>query len=216
MTYLEIVNTILKRLREDAVSSIDETTQSAVIGEIVNTVKQEIEDAWKWNVLRDTIRVNTVADTFRYILTGAGTRSLITDVWNVTEEERLKKASVRELDNWLYTDSSNKASPDFYGPNGSDSSGDMQVDLFPIPDTVYALDFNLILKQADLSATSDVPLIPNNVLVLGAWAMAVSERGEDGGASFNEIDAMYRQALSDAIALDAANQHESELTWMVN
>lgn len=215
MTYLEIVNAVLKRLREDTVTTIDETAQSTTIGEIVNTVKQEIEDAWEWNVLRDTIRVNTVADTFRYILTGAGTRSVITDVWNVTEEEKLYKASAKQLDNWLYTDDTNKDSPNFYGPNGADSSGDIQVDLFPIPDAVYALDFNMTLKQADLSSTSDVPLIPNNVLLLGAWALAVSERGEDGGASYAELDAKYQLALGNAIALDAANQHDSETIWTV-
>lgn len=214
MTYLQIVNEVLKKLREDTVTTVNETTVSSLVGSLVNTVKDEVELAWKWNVLRDTISVNTVQGTFRYILTGAGTQSHIIDVWNDTEDSRMKNASVRQL-NALFQASVDQNVPMYYGMNGSDSNGDLQVDVYPIPDGVYNIDFNLVLKQSDLSADADIPKIPSNVIVAGAWALAVSERGEDGGANFNELDVRYRQSLSDAIAIDASNMHPEETTWQV-
>ena len=46
-------------------------------------------------------------------------------------------------------------------------------------------------------------------MVYGAYAKAVSERGEDGGVSFAEANAMYLQVLADAIAMDVRKEHES-------
>ena len=214
MTYLQVVNSILRRLREDTVSSVTENEYSTLIGDLVNSVKDEVETSWKWNVLRSTITVNTVQSTYRYVLTGAGTQSILLDSYNDTSDARLIRRSSPWL-NTIFNDSPIEGDPTDYGINGSDSSGDVQVDLYPIPDGVYNLDFNLVLKQADLSADTDIPLVPSNILVLGAWALAVSERGEDGGASFTELDAKYRLALGDAIAIDASNMHSSEINWDV-
>ena len=212
MTYLQIVNSVLRKLRKDEVTSVSSTTYSSLIGDLVNVVKDEVEQAWKWNALRSTITINTVDGTFRYVLTGAGSQSVLLDIWNDTEDSRLRRADAEYL-NSLFIDSPTSGSPDKYGVNGVDSSGDMQLDLYPIPDGVYDIDVNLILKQDDLSADTDTPTVPANVLVLGAWALAISERGEDGGAMFNEVDTKYRSALSDAIAIDAANMHTNEITW---
>ena len=215
MTYLEVVNSILRRLREDTVSSVTENEYSTLIGDLVNTVKSEVEDAWKWNALRSTITVNTIASTYRYVLTDAGTKSSLLDSYNNTSDWQLRVASSPWLNQQFTYADPQTGEPTYYGVNGADSSGDIQVDVYPIPDAVYVLDFNLILKQAELSADADVPLVPSDVLVLGAWALAVSERGEDGGAGFAELDGKYRQALSDAIAIDGSNMHDSELCWGV-
>lgn len=215
MTYLQIVNSVLKRLREDTVTTVTENTISSLVGELVNTIKDEVELAWKWNVLRNTITLSTSNGTYRYVLTGAGTQSIIQDVWNDTDDLIVRNISPLALNHLFIESNVQTGSPYFYGINGSDSNGDLQVDLYPIPDAVYSVDFNLILKQADLSADADVLLVPSNVVVLGAWALAISERGEDGGVSFNEIDSRYRLALGDAISIDAGNMHFSETEWTV-
>jgi hypothetical protein len=124
----------------------------------------------------------------------------------------LRKASVYEL-NSNFTHDTITGTPTKYGINGSDSNGDLQVDLYPIPDAVYNIDFNVVLKQADLSADADVALVPGNLIVLAAWSLAISERGEDGGTGSSNIGALYQSALSEAIAIDASNMHTSETTW---
>ena len=46
MTYLDIVNNVLRRMREDEVSSIAETTYSKMVGDFVNDAKGIIETSW--------------------------------------------------------------------------------------------------------------------------------------------------------------------------
>ena len=59
MTYLELVNDVLIRLRETTVSTVSETTYSALIGKFVNDAKRQIEDSYNWNCLAQTITVTT-------------------------------------------------------------------------------------------------------------------------------------------------------------
>ena len=53
MTYLELVNDVLVRLRESTVSTVGETTYSSLIGKFVNDAKRQIEDSFNWNVLTE-------------------------------------------------------------------------------------------------------------------------------------------------------------------
>ena len=64
MTYLELVNDVLVRLRETAVSTVSETSYSALIGKFVNDAKRQIEDAFAWNVLGRTITLSTTSGTY--------------------------------------------------------------------------------------------------------------------------------------------------------
>ena len=43
MTYLELVNDVLIRLRETTVSTVSETTYSALIGKFVNDAKRRLK-----------------------------------------------------------------------------------------------------------------------------------------------------------------------------
>ncbi len=70
MTYLEIVNKVLKRLREPTVASVSENSYSSLIGDLVNVAKREIEDAWNWSTLRTTLTATTAPDLFNYVLRG--------------------------------------------------------------------------------------------------------------------------------------------------
>jgi len=74
--YSSIVNEVLRRLREDEVSNVSDTSNSKIIGDFVNQVKEEMEDAADWNALRSTIQVTTSGDStkFRYALTSTGKR----------------------------------------------------------------------------------------------------------------------------------------------
>ena len=49
MTYLQIVNNILKRLRERTVASVEESTYSKLIGVLVNDALIDVESAWHWS-----------------------------------------------------------------------------------------------------------------------------------------------------------------------
>ena len=66
MTYLELVNDVLVRLRESTVTTVGETTYSSLIGKFVNDAKRQIEDSFNWNVLSTTVTITTVANTSSY------------------------------------------------------------------------------------------------------------------------------------------------------
>ena len=56
--------------------------------------------------------------------------------------------------------------------------------------------------------------VPAKPVVLGAWARAIAERGEDGGTQSSIAAEESNQALKQAIMLDSGNtQFESE--WYV-
>lgn len=215
MTYLQLINAVLRRLREDTVTSIDQSDYAALIGDFVNEAKREVEDAWNWIQLRQTIQVATVADTYRYTLTGAGNRFRVLQVVNDTDDTILKKGPYKYM-NQLFTTSgtTQTGSPWLYDINGN-TNGDPNVDLYAIPDAIYTINFNLIIPQDDFTADGETLTVPSWPVILGAYMKAISERGEDGGRSYAEVANDYQKALSDAIAIDAGNVPD-ELIWEVN
>ena len=83
MTYLEIVNKVLVRLRENEVTSLNESSYSSLIADLVNVVKREVENSWNWHALRTTLSATTVDDLFNYVLVGFGTTSRVLHVYKI-------------------------------------------------------------------------------------------------------------------------------------
>jgi hypothetical protein len=108
-----------------------------------------------------------------------------------------------------------QGSPYYYNFNGTDANGDTQVDLFPVPDGVYSIQFKITKPQAELASNSDQILIPHEPVVLGALARAQAERGEDGGVQSAETYALFKQSLADAIGLESARYFEEEAWYPV-
>jgi hypothetical protein len=67
MTYLELVNKVLTRLREDTVTTVDYNDYSTLIGEFVNDAKKEVESAWLWSCLTEyaTVTADGVSGDFQ-------------------------------------------------------------------------------------------------------------------------------------------------------
>ena len=72
MTYLDIVNNVLRRMREEEVTSVSSSTYGKMVGDFVNDAKRMVEDAWDWSALRTTLTITTAADDYTYSLTGSG------------------------------------------------------------------------------------------------------------------------------------------------
>lgn len=207
-TYLQLVNDVLIRLRENEVSSVSDNSYSKLIGKFVNDAKRQCEDAYNWNALSDTLSAVTGADVFNYVLVGSGQRFRVIDVINDTNDYMLQLQTTEQMNKLFLLQSAQKDQPRYYNFNGTNSNGDTQVDLYPIPNGVYNIRFNVIKPQVPLSANSDQLLIPSEPVIFNALARAMSERGEDGGIVSNEAFAMYKASLSDAIALESGRYLE--------
>jgi hypothetical protein len=211
-TYLDVVNNVLKRLREPTVTSVTDTDYSTLVGIWVNDAKREIEDAHDWNALNSTIVVTTVANTRNYTLTGSGQRFTTSDVLNDTDDFQMRPANRDWINRMYYLGTTTPASPTYYAYNGVDSSGDTKVDVYPKPDGVYSLRFELTIPTVDLVNDSDSVLIPSHLPSLLAYSKAIAERGEDSGVTSSEAYLMYRLALADAIAIEK-NRYEDTTVW---
>lgn len=211
-TYLDIVNNVLKRLREPTVTSVNDTKYSALIGVLVNDSKREIEDANDWNALATTLTANTTEDVFNYVLVGSGTRFRVIDVFNDTDNYEMRYAPTHWMNKQFTTATTQKASPTYFNFNGVDTNGDTQVDIYPIPDKSYSLRFNLTVPQEDLVNDSDRIYVPSHLVAMLTYAKAIAERGEDSGNLSSEAYALFKSALANAIAIER-NHYEEEMSW---
>lgn len=212
MTYLEIINAVLRRLRETEVTDVNETDYSKLIGEYVNSVKKEVEAAWDWNALRTTLTLNTTSGIFNYTLLGSGSRFRVSDVVNDTSNYMLQQKGAAWMNQRFLTVDTQLSTPSFYSFNGVDSNLDSKVDLYPVPDGVYTLRFNVTIPQDDLVENTDTLQIPSEPIIQGALARAISERGEDGGRLSNDQYMLYRSAMADEIAIEAG-RFSDETIW---
>ena len=216
MTYLEIINNVLARLREDEVTSSTETNYSSLIGKYVNQAKREVEDAWEWVALRNTIQATTVSGDYRYSLDGIKERFRITSVWNDTTNRQIFP---RES-SWMseqFNVAGTTGEPQHYDIAGVDeTNGDYQLDLYPIPNNVWTININMHKRQDDLIVDSAETAVPSYPIMLRALYSALVERGEDGGLMAAEAYRDFKQSLGDAIAFDDRRTATGANDWYVS
>ena len=209
-TYLELVNDVLVRLREPEVSTVQENVLSKLIGKLVNDAKRQVEDAYNWNSLTSTISLVTSPNVFNYGLVGVGTRFKVIDVFNYTQNSQMRNVPTSLMTQRFLIPSTETGFPAEYNFNGVNSNGDTQVDVFPIPGSVQTLLFNFYIPQEKLTSDSDSMLVPSEPVILGAFARALVERGEDGGLNSSEAYGLYKASLADAIAIESSRFVEED------
>ena len=212
MTYLDIVNNVLRRLRETEVSTVSQSSYSALVGDFINDAKIQVEQAWNWSHLRSTVTIPTVADTATYALTGFGDADVLMNAVNDTSNVVLEYRPRQWLEEQIYVRGGTSGSPTSYTFSGVDGSGDAQVQVYPTPDAVYSLRFDTTQRSVELSDDIDTLSIPHTPVIHLALALLVRERGENQGTTAQEYFIIADRYLSDAIAYDAA-RHPEETVW---
>ena len=210
MTYLQLINDVLIRLRETQVSTSTETAYSTLIGKFVNDAKRQIEDAYAWNVLGQTITITTTPGTYIYSMTGAGQKFQVMDAINTTANVGLQNISFVEMNRFQNFVPAISGIPEYFAFDGVDGNGDTKVVLYARPDGVYNLPFSLTVPQATLSADNTLVMVPDVLVAQNAYARALIERGEDGGTNSSEAYQMYRTMLADYIALESTRYPENQ------
>ena len=222
MTFRELINEVLIRLREDTIATdwsgnINDSTTitdyQKVIGSLINDSKSNIEAYHDWLVLRETVDVSTVVDTRNYNLS-SGQEIKVIDVMNQDQGTHLNQVSRQTMNTFRYP-TENSGDPVYYAFNGADSSNNLKIDFEPKPDKVHTISFDIVKPQGELKLAATVLKIPQKVVVLGAWARAVSERGEDGGTQSGIISEEFKVSLNQSIILDTGNV-QFEHDWVVN
>ena len=206
------MNNVLRRLREDEVSSVSATTYTKMVSDFINDAKKLVEESNDWSALRETIVVSTAASDNSYSLTGSGDNVKVMSVINDTQNCFMEYQTKNWFNDSLYIANAVEGAPKYYTYNGLDSSGDTEVLVGPTPDGVYSLRFDVVKRQADLSINTDTLLVPAMPVIHLAVALLARERGETGGTSTAEYFSIADKFLSDAIAIDAA-KHPEEMVF---
>ena len=212
MTYLNLMNSVLRRLREEETTSVTSTTYVKMVGDFINDAKTLVGQAADWSALRETLTISTTASDNTYSLTGSGDNVKVMSVINDTQNCFMEYQTKDWFNDALYISNAVEGAPKYFTYNGLDSNGDTQVLVGPTPDGVYSLRFDLTKRQADLTANTDSLLIPAQPVIHLAVALLARERGETGGTSTAEYFQIANQYLSDAIAIDAA-KHPEEMVF---
>lgn len=215
MTFLELINGVLLRLRKSSATTSTDTAYVELIGEFVEQALREVESAWDWNALRTTIQVTTAADDYSYSLTGVGPSYSVIDVLNATSSWWMKSAPNPSFITQRLLESVATESPQWWDQNGFDANDDPIVNVYPIPDGVYTINFNVVARTVIALDTDTVSDVYSMAVRLRATMHALEERGDDGGSSLTYLQDQYTKVLGDAIAFDA-QRYADETTWYVD
>lgn len=217
-SYLGIVNAVLRRLRENECTSVQDTSYSKLIGEFVNETKREVEDAYHWKSLYSSVTLTAVAGTSTYTLSGTSNRTKIPELeqYNTTDKTYMIPVTMQYINKMNSLGQQPNGTPYNFAVNGVDDlTGELTVKVFPTPATSGAeMVFNLFNPQADLADDADVMKVARHPVIDGAWARAISERGEDGGRMADAQFGIYKSTLADAVAIAA--ERDGGINWEPN
>lgn len=220
MTYLDLVNEVLKRLREDAISAVEGNTTGLLIGAFVNLAKDEVESSWNWTALRTDLSITTVAGQPTAYITGSNARTRLLspedghEAYNVTAKHALDRVPSGWLDHVRFLGSATSGPPTKFsviGINPLDET--LQVRLYPTPEAAYTLTFPVVKPQERLDSSSTILTIPWRPVVEKAYLYAIMERGEDAGQYSEMQHNVVKQALADAIGNDS-HRLSDETVWI--
>lgn len=215
MTFVQLVNTVLKRLREATVTNVTDNTYAVLIGEYVNEAKAEVEDAWNWKCLRTDVTFSTIASTNSYDLGSGGVGSSSTNersrllyddenlpqVYDLTNRTQLYEESLEETRENLAIGQLTNAKPAVFSQLRSRTG--VALKMCPAPDGAYSMQASFVVPQADLSANTDVLLVPAEPVWKSAYAKALAERSAGLGDDYTKAQDAADRSLADYIARDA-------------
>lgn len=230
MTYKELVNAVLIRLREDTVNSVTETDYSRLVGAFINDAKRVVEDAWPWSHLLRQVNlslVNGVTAQFDLadvtgepgtvqlnerarIYVEPSTSTYMAYVKSDGDERALSVVpqTYLKLESLTYANDSTTGEIEslIVGTNPSAASGKSRIRLTtypPIPDDNETILLYVINPQNELSLDADVLLVPSDPVVQLAYLYCLYERGEEVGEMLTLTSNKAEAALADAIMFDS-------------
>lgn len=227
VTYKDMLNRVLRTLGEEEVPAVATSLTEdyhKLVGNFLNQIKEEIEDAHNWRSLRQTLTASVAADALSGTITNSNERSrlvrildaqrgqtipLVFDTTDADNPTPLHELDLAELLWRDQLDPTTRASDDVSWFAIDDSSGDeLAVYVWPRPNSIRTITITLVVPQARLTDT-DVDtsiIIPSRALEVGTLWYALEERGEELGINALFSEERFRKALDDAISRDAAEQ----------
>jgi hypothetical protein len=239
MTILQIVNRVLRRLREDAVTSLVETDYSRLIVDFLHDTHQECIERHDWSAMEHVVDVPV--DAAQRVLDLSQNE---TDGGDVSDSSRVPKNDSSLLFDecglaqaWLFDDSSEndgdqlrmvstqqmerlyQLDRDYSGEDPTcfsltmhPSRDGLQMTLWPPAASACHIRLRLWTPEDEVDETTDAArtlLVPSRPLVLGTLMLALNERGEELGEPGNKAEQRYYDAISGAIEQDVGRRAQT-------
>ncbi len=205
-TWLNLINRLERRLRENTSTLNDSTLYSVVLGELINEAKVFIEQQWDWHVLRQDLTATTVASTATADIASSNERSRFYDprrlVYNDTDDGILRPAPRGLIERQRFIGTTTDAAPIWYELDSITSGGVLTARFYPTPDAAYSIMFPMVVPQATLAADATVLTVPEEPVFQYALLYAIRERGEDMGLTPARQEGKAARALDDAVEMD--------------
>lgn len=113
-TYLQVVNDVLRRLREDQVTATTDSDYAEMVGQLVSDAYKEVQDQHLWESLKHTINISIEAGRTEYTLS-----MLIGEGGDVPNDER----ACRHDSELLWDELGNSCPQVWLFDDGSDTTG---------------------------------------------------------------------------------------------
>jgi hypothetical protein len=237
-TQLQIVNKILRRLRETQATSVADSEYTKLIGQFVNDAKADMEDLnHEWSVYETEIATTILADgTREYDLTGTNDRSWlmrrgdrsyddrIPAAYDVTTNEvgQLFDCKLQDIrrERALTNSSDDVAQPKVFAVKADSDGRGWSLLLLWGANEARSWKTYWYVPQAelDLDGTADNTeiLLPARPIELMAFYYAVNERGEEMGQPGGIAQNRARDAVAAALETDMQVQKKYELLDATN
>jgi len=219
MTYLDLINAVLVRLRENPVTTdnFQQDPYYRMIGASVNDAKDIVENAWQWSQLRGTDEVSVLQGATQVTLPDSAERDYLISSILVQESGAYLRWAPLDWIKARYRNRYNKpvdqGNTFYYGFDLDDpTTGNQTIAIYPPTNKNINLNVSNVAHQQNLSNWDDRLLVPALPVYSMATALASRERGEVGGAPVSELFTFADRVLSDAIAYDSSRFPE-ELIW---
>lgn len=209
MTNIEVLQIALRRVGLNTTSS----TFKDSARDYLNMVGRDIQSREQWNWLFTSSTFTTVADTQTY--------SLASDVLtplsfrNVTENHVIIIKSTQDIDA-ADPDASIDGDPRWVAINGIDTSGAVQVSLYPTPDSADTIGYRYYREIPDFTEAEDnnsldpyYPLVIQPALIHGITSLYKQEKGDDQGAAIdrNEMERVISVASRQNAAIQGNRKY---------
>ena len=213
MTFLNVINNVLRRLREDEVTTWNETAYSTMTADYANDAISLVQGAHNWSALFTDIDIPTAAGTDEYTLTGLGQMGQIYTAYNDTTNCNLKQIPLRDLKRMIdFNEGSPEGGPTYYSFIEPAASDDPKIKVYPKPDSTQTLRFAVKREQGIISSDATEVIVPEQPVIQYTLAYLMEERGEMGGSSALVAFEKAKTTLSTYVALDA-ERHPDIYLW---
>ena len=240
MTYLEVINSVLRRLRETEATTVIDNSYTKLVATYVNDVMKEMRDQWDWNAdikeVRFTLAANDAGGrldsdasskvTNAVYLTQRSAlvydtrrRPIVIDTTDANSETQLWEDNVNDIRRDYNLGNFSTTAPTYFGLEWGETGGTIWMN--SLMDKQRTFRGLFYVPQEDLAVTDNTDAttvieLPTFPIILGAVFYALNERGEEMGEPGNVAERRYIGAVTSAIENDDRAKQSYLYRYMSN